>query len=40
MKFTIDTGFEKRMNIVAKVSFYIGMAFIDLAMRLSGVEQK
>lgn len=38
MKFMVDEGFAKIMPWYAKVAFSIGMSFMDLGMRLSGLE--
>ena len=40
MKINIDAGFWKKTNIIGKVCFVIGWFFIDLAFKLTGMEQK
>jgi len=40
MKFNIETKFWNKTNIFAKVCLFIGFFFVDLGMKLSGLEQK
>lgn len=40
MKMKMDTKFWGSLNIVAKVLMIIGVFCVDLAFKLSGMEQK
>lgn len=40
MKFNINMKFWKKTNIFAKAFLFIGFFFVDIGMKLSGLEQK
>jgi hypothetical protein len=40
MKININQEFWDKTNVFAKVAFVIGWFFIDIAFKLSGMEQK
>lgn len=40
MKFEMDADFHGKLNIFAKLFLYIGFIFVDVGMKLAGLEPK